>query len=62
MARTAAIPGRAENPGDAFPLIEQVSHIAIAAPELTVDVIGEPRVAQVLREPAYDPNGMRLRS
>jgi len=36
--------------------------IAAAAPELVVDVVGEPRAARILREPAYDPKGLRLRS
>jgi dimethylglycine dehydrogenase len=36
--------------------------IATAAPELAVDVIGETRAAWILREPAYDPRGLRLRS
>jgi dimethylglycine dehydrogenase len=36
--------------------------IAIAAPALTVDVIGETRAARILREPVYDPMGLRLRS
>ncbi len=36
--------------------------IATAAPELTVDVIGDPRPAKILREPVYDPKGFRLRS
>ena len=36
--------------------------IAGAMPELTVDVIGERRAACILREPAYDPAGLRLRS
>jgi len=36
--------------------------IAIAAPALTVDVIGETRAARILREPVYDPLGLRLRS
>ncbi|HSE11402.1 MAG TPA: glycine cleavage T C-terminal barrel domain-containing protein, partial [Rudaea sp.] len=36
--------------------------IAIAAPELTVDVIGESRTAKILPGPAYDPKGLRLRS
>jgi dimethylglycine dehydrogenase len=35
--------------------------VAMAAPELTIDVIGEPRAARILREPAYDPKGLRLR-
>ena len=29
---------------------------------LTVDVVGEPRAARVLREPPYDPRGLRLRA
>jgi len=36
--------------------------IAIAAPELSVDVVGEPRAARILPAPAYDPKGLRLRS
>ena len=36
--------------------------IVIAAPELTVDVIGEVRPAKILSVPAYDPKGLRLRS
>jgi len=36
--------------------------IAIAGPKLTVDVIGETRAAKILREPAYDPLGLQLRS
>jgi dimethylglycine dehydrogenase len=36
--------------------------VASAAPELTVDVIGEPRAARILAKPAYDPKGLRLRS
>jgi dimethylglycine dehydrogenase len=36
--------------------------VAAAAPELVVDVIGEPRAARILPEPAYDPKGLRLRS
>jgi dimethylglycine dehydrogenase len=36
--------------------------IATARPQLTVDVIGETRAARILREPAYDPPGLRLRS
>jgi dimethylglycine dehydrogenase len=38
------------------------SEIAAAAPDLVVDVIGEPRAARILPEPAYDPKGLRLRS
>ena len=30
-------------------------------PELTVFVVGEARTARILREPPYDPTGMRLR-
>ena len=30
--------------------------------ELTVDVIGETRAAKILPQPAYDPEGLRLRS
>ncbi len=29
---------------------------------LSVDVVGEPRAARLLREPPYDPRGLRLRS
>jgi len=29
---------------------------------LSVDVVGEPRAARLLREPLYDPRGLRLRS
>ena len=36
--------------------------IAAASPELTVDVIGEARAAEIMPEPAYDPKGLRLRS
>jgi len=36
--------------------------VAVAAPDLTVDVIGEPRMAKILPESAYDPKGLRLRS
>jgi len=36
--------------------------VPTAAPELTVDVTGEPRAATILLEPAYDPKGLRLRS
>jgi dimethylglycine dehydrogenase len=36
--------------------------VATAAPDLTVDVIGETRAARILAEPAYDPKGLRLRS
>ncbi len=36
--------------------------VATAAAELAVDVIGEPRAARILPEPAYDPKGLRLRS
>jgi dimethylglycine dehydrogenase len=32
-----------------------------ARPELSVDVVGEPRAARVLPEIPYDPNGARLR-
>jgi dimethylglycine dehydrogenase len=32
------------------------------AAALTVDVIGETRAAQILREAAWDPKGMRIRS
>ncbi|HEY2395110.1 MAG TPA: FAD-dependent oxidoreductase [Rudaea sp.] len=35
--------------------------IALAAPALFVDVIGEPRPARILHESAYDPKGLRLR-
>ncbi len=35
--------------------------IATAAPQLTIDVVGERRAARILTEPAYDPKGMRLR-
>ena len=30
--------------------------------ELTVDVIGEPRPCVILNEPAYDPEGKKLRA
>jgi dimethylglycine dehydrogenase len=36
--------------------------VAITAPQLTVDVIGEPRAAAIMPEPAYDPKRLRLRS
>jgi dimethylglycine dehydrogenase len=32
------------------------------APNLTVDIVGEPRPARILPEPPYDPSGSRLRS
>ena len=31
------------------------------APALTVDVVGETRAARLLREPAWDPKGARIR-
>jgi len=37
-------------------------NIANATPNLTVDVVGEPRLARILKEPAHDPRGVRLRS
>lgn len=36
--------------------------VAAAGPELTVDIVGEPRRAVILKEPAYDPQGTRLRT
>jgi dimethylglycine dehydrogenase len=36
--------------------------LASQSPSLTVDVVGEPRAARLLREPPYDPRGLRLRS
>ncbi|HVJ40285.1 MAG TPA: FAD-dependent oxidoreductase [Dongiaceae bacterium] len=36
--------------------------VAETQPELTVDVIGEPQRAIILKEPAYDARGTRLRS
>jgi dimethylglycine dehydrogenase len=35
--------------------------VAAARPELTVDVVGEPRPARILPEIPYDPKGLRLR-
>jgi dimethylglycine dehydrogenase len=35
--------------------------IADTRPDLTVDVIGEPRHAIILKDSAYDPKGLRLR-
>jgi dimethylglycine dehydrogenase len=32
------------------------------APALTVDVVGETRTAQLLRQAAWDPKGQRVRS
>jgi dimethylglycine dehydrogenase len=32
------------------------------APELVVDIVGEPKTARILAEPPYDPTGSRLRS
>lgn len=37
------------------------SLVAMARPELTVFVVGEPRAARILPEPPYDPTGARLR-
>ena len=36
--------------------------VVAAGPALTVDVIGEPRAARLLGAPAYDPQGLRMRS
>jgi dimethylglycine dehydrogenase len=36
--------------------------VVAAGPALTVDVIGEPRAARLLGAPAYDPQGLRIRS
>jgi len=36
--------------------------VAADAPPLTVSIVGEPRPATILHEPAYDPTGARLRS
>ncbi len=36
--------------------------VVAAGPALTVDVIGEPRAARLLDAPAYDPQGLRMRS
>ena len=36
--------------------------VVAARPALTVDVVGEPRAARLLDAPAYDPQGLRLRS
>ncbi|MEO8328602.1 MAG: FAD-dependent oxidoreductase, partial [Candidatus Nanopelagicales bacterium] len=36
--------------------------VAESAPELVVDVIGEPRAACILPEPPYDPKGSKLRT
>ena len=41
-------------------LVEAAS--TAGAPELIVDVVGEPRPARMLAEPPYDPTGARLRS
>jgi dimethylglycine dehydrogenase len=35
--------------------------VAQDRPEVTVFVIGEPRPAQILPEPPYDPAGTRMR-
>jgi dimethylglycine dehydrogenase len=32
------------------------------SPDLTVDIVGEPRPAKILPEPPYDPSGSRLRT
>ncbi len=32
------------------------------SPDLTVDIVGEPRPARILAEPPYDPTGSRLRT
>jgi dimethylglycine dehydrogenase len=36
--------------------------VADARPELTVEVMGEPRPARILPEPPYDPSGERMRT
>jgi dimethylglycine dehydrogenase len=36
--------------------------VADARPELTVEVMGEPRPARILPEPPYDPSGARMRA
>ena len=37
-------------------------HLAAPGTMFSIDIVGEPRVATVLAEPAYDPTNERLRA